>query len=178
MRNRAQKNFFLSEFEVLRTVNQLDGVLKIHDAFETERSLVFVTEPYLFLSVFQLVNVIVGFKYFYNPPPPQKKKKKKKKNPECFQGYTGISLSVRVFVCPPCFHLCKKVIVLVKGLAGDIKSHSVTALVLKVVTCIRMNDLNSFCQKLYLPTSRAQGKVGLALYHTILTFNILEKEAF
>ena len=48
MRNRAQKNFFMSEFEVLRSLAQIDGVLKLHDAFETERSLIFVTEMYPF----------------------------------------------------------------------------------------------------------------------------------
>ena len=44
-RNKAQKNFFMTEFEILR-LNQYDNVLKLHDAFETERSLVLVTELY------------------------------------------------------------------------------------------------------------------------------------
>ena len=45
-RNKAQKNFFMTEFEILRLLNQYDNVLKLHDAFETERSLVLVTELY------------------------------------------------------------------------------------------------------------------------------------
>ncbi|XP_052813115.1 uncharacterized protein LOC128240501 isoform X5 [Mya arenaria] len=44
MRNKAQKNFFMSEFEVLRKLARTDGVLKIHDAFETDRTLILVTE--------------------------------------------------------------------------------------------------------------------------------------
>ncbi|XP_053385363.1 uncharacterized protein LOC123538773 isoform X2 [Mercenaria mercenaria] len=44
MRNKAQKNFFMNEYEVLRSVSKMGGVLKLYDAFETERSLIFVTE--------------------------------------------------------------------------------------------------------------------------------------
>ena len=46
MRNKAQKNFFMSEYEVLRSLMRTEGALRIHDAFETERSLVFITELY------------------------------------------------------------------------------------------------------------------------------------
>lgn len=46
MRNKAQKNFFMSEFEVLRSLTRTDGALRIYDAFETDRSLIFVTELY------------------------------------------------------------------------------------------------------------------------------------
>ncbi|KAH3753169.1 hypothetical protein DPMN_187800 [Dreissena polymorpha] len=44
LRNKAQKNFFMTEFEILRALARTDGVLRIHDAFETDRTLIFVTE--------------------------------------------------------------------------------------------------------------------------------------
>jgi hypothetical protein len=49
MRNKAQKHFFMNEFEVLRSTSKMGGVLKLYDAFETERSLIFVTEMYPFM---------------------------------------------------------------------------------------------------------------------------------
>ncbi|KAL4217412.1 hypothetical protein ACF0H5_023862 [Mactra antiquata] len=43
-RNKSQKHFFMSEFQTLCSLSQTDGILKLYDAFETDRSLIFVTE--------------------------------------------------------------------------------------------------------------------------------------
>ena len=46
LKNKAQKNFFMTEFEILRMLSPYDHVLTLHDAFETERSLILVTDMY------------------------------------------------------------------------------------------------------------------------------------
>jgi len=50
MRSKAQKTFFMSEFEALRKLARTDGVLRLVDAFETERTLILVTEMYPFTA--------------------------------------------------------------------------------------------------------------------------------
>lgn len=65
MRNRAQKNFFKSEFEVLRMISKMSGVLKLYDAFETDRSLIFVTEMYPFIIMKHLLYKMICEKYIF-----------------------------------------------------------------------------------------------------------------
>ena len=79
---------------------------------------------------------------------------------ECFQGYTGISLSVRLCVCPymcPSVYPCVQNISLCQSASVGIKSHLVIALVLSTLSWKEMKKASTiYPLRIYLFTTQSQ----------------------